>query len=232
MRVKSRTGNGNHYPQFNLRKFLFGCVALGVLGGTAYCYTRDVVQTCLSVPRIERNGGVVYSDFHDRYGLLPPDRRHVWGAVVEWGMSTPDAIYFGLKQHKHPQRLLAEMTMLPRVRSIVLATPDITNHEIERLAEIRGLEEVRLSGTSIDDQALFHLTKLPQMKRLDISYTAVSDDALFHVMAMSALEELRVHDTNVTTTGLAFLRQNCPRLRIQPAPGRPLTDSLAQLGSF
>lgn len=220
MLVTTRIPHRPTKAQFNLLKFLLACVALGALGGTAYSYAKDIFNTYYLVPLIEKRGAVVYSDFVRRYGFSPPDRNRSWGGLIEWGLSTPDEIYVGLKPLRRSDSLIAELSNIPNVRCIILAAADISNKDLESLAQSRGIEEVRLTGTSISDGGMVHLAKLRHMKRLDLSYTSISDAGMSYVKDMRALEELRVDNTNVSEAGLDYVRRHCPQIRIHATKTR------------
>lgn len=75
-----------------------------------------------------------------------------------------------------------------------------------QLSAFTQLEELELSGCSINDNGLVRLQVLPNLRRLNLSKCAgITDQSLGHLAALTGLEHLDLAECSVTDAGLAFL---------------------------
>src|SRR5262249_8935235 len=94
----------------------------------------------------------------------------------------------------------------PDVVVLQMANPDVTDESIAPLKEMKGLQELDLSGTQVTDVGLTILKDLPALARLRLARTKITDqgfhDALF---AKESLMQLDLRGTQVShETGRAW----------------------------
>jgi hypothetical protein len=116
---------------------------------------------------------------------------------------------------------------------------------LDAVKRLRGIQDLRLSGTSVDDSALkdleglrelialdlcrtnitdagfAHLKGLAKLRLLNISNTRLTDAGLQHLIGLNHLETLVMADTDVTGQGVTELRRALPKCRVycSPFPG-------------
>src|SRR5262249_43010028 len=75
----------------------------------------------------------------------------------------------------------------------------ITDAALARVAAVKGLRSLDLTGTAITDAGLGHLKGLRDLTRLDLRRTKVTDAGLAHLQGLTALEHLNLSETGVST---------------------------------
>jgi hypothetical protein len=93
---------------------------------------------------------------------------------------------------------------------------------LEDLSRLSRLEELRLAGLPVCDEALAPLGNLPSLRTLDLSDTPVTDRGISHLRDLPALEHLLVYRTALTDASLDDLKA-LPRLRILEFTGSGIT---------
>ncbi len=210
---------------FRLRTFLVLCVTLGATAGVVASQVIDVVHAYRHVKRLEQQGVVVTSNFNDRYGLYPWERRGTWRAILEWTVARPDEVNTGFARPSQVHEIVEQLTELPTVRRINLSAKDVSNDDLKHFTTLSSLEDLILSGTAIDDSALDSLTALPHLRTLDLSDTSISDAALAQIAKIGSLESVNLAKTNVSNRGLVDLRRTRPDLKVYPRNPRAFPKS-------
>jgi hypothetical protein len=106
------------------------------------------------------------------------------------------------------------------------------NAVIAAVGNLSGLQRLSLSGTSVADGDLAHLTRLTDLSDLFLANTKVSDAGLAHLEGLNRLSSLELHDTPVTDAGLVHL-QRLTGLRNLCLAKTPVTDGgLAHLNGL
>ncbi|QJW94878.1 protein kinase domain-containing protein [Frigoriglobus tundricola] len=152
-----------------------------------------------------------------------PDRK-----AAEWVLSLGGAVRVDGQPH-----FISYAAELPKGRYTLttanLAGMAVTDDDLARLKDCKGLTGVALQETKVTDAGLAHLKDVPglqllnfdgtaltdagaaQIKRhskltvLYLSRTKVSDAGLAHLKELPGLQELYLNDTRVTDAGLAHL---------------------------
>jgi hypothetical protein len=107
---------------------------------------------------------------------------------------------------KNTDKILKRVRQLAHVRSIVLNETDVTDRGLSGLAELTGLEALRIGvGRQITDAGLAELARLQDLKELALVGTRVTDEGMKHVAALRGLRQLSVSD--VSDAGFHQLRQ-------------------------
>ena len=107
----------------------------------------------------------------------------------------------------------------------------ITDAGLVHLAQLRGLECLKVCGQPISDAGLQHLAKLTRLKALDLSKVSIGDAGLRQVATLLGLESLDLSDAKITDDGLGTLakwrrlkRLNVSRTAIDDAGLSRLAD--------
>lgn len=85
--------------------------------------------------------------------------------------------------------------------------------DLEHVAHLSGLRDLRLNSQHVTDEGLAHLEVLEDLERLYLWCDQVTDEGLESVAHLENLETLDLGGTQVTDDGLLQLR-NLPRLRV------------------
>ena len=120
---------------------------------------------------------------------------------------------------------LAALTRATSLRRLKLSSTTVSDRGLASLASLTRLEqlnlsatlvktlqplppsiqELDLSSTSINANALPHLTALPSLRRLNLAYTDLTDANLTQLGALSSLRSLDLTGTDIGDPGLAQL---------------------------
>jgi hypothetical protein len=105
----------------------------------------------------------------------------------------------------------------PRLRSLDLYNSAVTNAGLAPIAQCQTLEELYLSDTAINDDALIELTKLPRLKFLDLWRCRLTDEAVEHLFKLGTLRRLNLNETDVKGGNL-FKLADLPHLEYLALP--------------
>jgi hypothetical protein len=202
--------------RFPLRTFLLWCTAIGCLSGLFASHLFSVIRVYADVRWLEQHGVHVWSDFKDRYGLFPPDRKTVSQAVFEWSVASPCEISAALAESSYVNGIVKRLATLPAIRSLNLAAVEISSEDLEELRELSDLEELSLSATKLDDSALDTLQTFSHLRKLDLSETEITDASLKQIASMQSLRSIALDHTQVTRRGLRALSHARPDLIVTP----------------
>jgi internalin A len=123
---------------------------------------------------------------------------------------------------------LAKLAQLKRLRHLDLSGSAITAAGVRTLTTLPDLQRLSLWNVKgIDDSAAPHLEALTKLASLDLSNTAVGDQTLATLAKLPNLERLYVSETQITAGGLAAFRKHRPVTVVswgtRPAPRIPLS---------
>lgn len=90
---------------------------------------------------------------------------------------------------------------------------EINAERLEALRRFGMLENLDLSGSTLDDGSLVQVLPLVSLRELDLSGTQVTDAGVSLLQSMAGLETLILNDTQVTDAALGSLDQ-LPKLRV------------------
>jgi Leucine-rich repeat (LRR) protein len=90
----------------------------------------------------------------------------------------------------------------------------IGSQAAKHLGRCRRLEKIYVGSTEISDKDLEPLAELPHLKDLDLPYTSVSDAGLRILVRCVTLKELNVCGTHVSENGVNEIRARRPGLRV------------------
>ena len=96
--------------------------------------------------------------------------------------------------------------------SVATQQSNIDDRTLYKLAEMRGLRWLALTGTGISDRGIDSLSMLPKLERLWLSQTQITNAGLEELASMSSLTHLSIEATPTSDQGLAFL-VGLPKLR-------------------
>ncbi|MFP2958401.1 hypothetical protein ACLEPN_11305 [Myxococcus sp. 1LA] len=98
----------------------------------------------------------------------------------------------------------------------MLWNTQVSDENLRALVGLTGLRVLNLRETAVSDSGLAHLRNLPALRRLDLDETRVGDGGLRHLPHLN-LNAVSLRRTQVTEEGVAWLRRECPELRISSA---------------
>jgi hypothetical protein len=107
---------------------------------------------------------------------------------------------------------LGPILELTRLESLTLRGP-VTDRGLERLASLRNLRGLWLSGSKVTDSGLIHLKSLAHLEKLGLPGAGVTDAGLARLKALKKLEVLDLTGNPITDAGLPFV-EAMPRLEM------------------
>jgi internalin A len=106
---------------------------------------------------------------------------------------------------------IAKLASLKRLRQLDLSGSSITSAGLKSLGALPKLDRLSLwNAKGLDESAGAVLPTLRSLTVLDLSDTAVSDSTMRHLAALPRLHMLYLTDTHVTEAGLAEFRRKLP----------------------
>lgn len=128
---------------------------------------------------------------------------------------------------------LAKLANLRKLRQLDLSGAAITASGLKTLAnlpEIRRLSLWNVKG--LDDSAAPYIEALRNLTSLDLSNTSIGDETLGRLAKLSHLQRLYVSETHVTTEGLTAFRKQRPACTVswakRPDPRIPLSPGKSE----
>jgi hypothetical protein len=88
--------------------------------------------------------------------------------------------------------------------TIYLKYTAINGSGLRHLA-VRGLVEIGLEGSPVNDAGLSHLREAKNLQKLQLARTEVTDEGLKHLRGLNKLEGLVVSRTRITGSGLKYI---------------------------
>jgi internalin A len=128
---------------------------------------------------------------------------------------------------------LSKLAALKKLRRLDLSGSAISSAGLAALAAMPALERLSLwNAKGIDDSAAIHIGSLAALASLDLSNTAVSDRTLAQLARMKSLRRLYVSETQVSAAGLAAFGKQHPACVVswgdRPGPRVPLSPGTRQ----
>ncbi len=105
----------------------------------------------------------------------------------------------------------------------IVDTPAVTDAGIKKIASLRNLVGLLLSGTGVGDAGLREIGRLPELATLDLSHTQITDAGLPALNGLDKLQWLVLIGTAVTDDGVARLG-GLSSLRQLTLKGSKVTD--------
>ncbi len=102
---------------------------------------------------------------------------------------------------QHLNRLAA----IRSLRTLNLSGPNMTDARLKELAELKALQTLNLRHTEVTDEGMKDLAKMAALQELDVSWTKVTDAGLKDLADLPALQTLDVRENKVTDAGLKDL---------------------------
>jgi Leucine-rich repeat (LRR) protein len=132
---------------------------------------------------------------------------------------------------------VAKLAALKKLRYLNLSGSVVTGGALKTLAELPNLQRLSLwNAEAIDDSAATGFESLKSVTSLDLSNTGVGDRTLASLAKLPNLQRLYVSDTAVTEGGLAAFRQQRPATVVswamRPEPKEPLVGSTKPRGAY
>ncbi len=102
---------------------------------------------------------------------------------------------------------LAQISELPRIRTLSLGNSQVTDAGLAYLEGLTQLNDLYLDRTQITDAGLPRLQNFTQLRHLNLGGTHVTDSALAHLEGFGQLTGLNLSGTQITDAGLVHLRR-------------------------
>ena len=100
----------------------------------------------------------------------------------------------------------------PKLETLRLSGPEITDAEMKYVEELPQLQLFSLSRTSVTDAGVAHVKALSQLHWLGFVAISLTDAGLTHLKGLTKLECVLFHCTDVTDAGVAELPAFTTRL--------------------
>jgi internalin A len=121
---------------------------------------------------------------------------------------------------------LAKLAKLKKLRRLDVSGSKITAEGLAALKGLPLLERLSLwNCPQLDDSAAAILVAVPSLTNLDLSYTSAGDGALTRLAKLPRLTHLYLTDTRVTPEAIQSLRQTRPTLFVSWARRREVVAS-------
>ncbi|RPI57090.1 MAG: hypothetical protein EHM55_03075 [Acidobacteria bacterium] len=132
---------------------------------------------------------------------------------------------------------VAKLATLRKLRYLNLSGSVVTGGVLKTLAGFPNLQRVSLwSAEGINDSAAAGFESLQSVTSLDLSNTGIGDRTLVALTKLPNLQRLYISDTAVTPGGLAAFKQQRPSTvvswGIRPEPKEPLVGSTKPRGAY
>lgn len=132
---------------------------------------------------------------------------------------------------------VAKLANLKKLRNLNLSGSLVTAAALKTLAELPDLQQLSLwNAEGINDSAAAGLSALKSLTRLDLSNTRIGDETLMALAKLPKLQHLYVSETSVTPEGLAAFRQQRASARVssgtRPEAKEPLVGSTKPRGAY
>ena len=118
----------------------------------------------------------------------------------------------------HKESLDQKLACLKRLRNLRwldLSNAGITDAALVHVAGLARLKWLSLSFTPITDEGVCQLESLARLNWLDLTNTRVTDNSLPRLAMLVQLERLKLRGTRVSRAGVAWLRKQLPKARIE-----------------
>ena len=101
---------------------------------------------------------------------------------------------------------MEEILILPKLETLVLEGPSITDMILPRIAETPSLVSLTMKNTLVSDEGIAQLTALKNLKVVDLRQSPMMTDAAMESLAkIPSLKAVRLIDTQITDAGIAAL---------------------------
>jgi Leucine-rich repeat (LRR) protein len=132
---------------------------------------------------------------------------------------------------------VAKLATLKKLRYLNLSGSAVTGGALQTLAALPTLQRLSLwNAASINDSAASGFESLRSVTSLDLSNTGIGDRTLAALAKLPHLQRLYVSDTAVTKNGIAAFAQQRPSTvvswGVRPEPREPLVGSTKPRGAY
>jgi internalin A len=132
---------------------------------------------------------------------------------------------------------VAKLANLKKLRSLNLSGSLVTGAVLKTLAGLPNLQQLSLwNAEGIDDSAAAGFSALQNVTRLDLSNTRIGDETLKALATLPKLQHLYVSETAVTPGGLAAFKQQRASAvvswGVRPEPKEPLVGTTKARGAY
>jgi hypothetical protein len=170
-----------------------------------------------------------------RLGMgLGPAPEGAVAAVIELGGQVTEAIpgspllrvQFISSEKRVDDHVVAALTPLRRhITQLNLAKTQITDAALAHVAAMPKLSRLDLHQTEVSDQGVRRLVGLSELRYLNLYNTDVGDGALDAIANLANLQAVFLWQTGVTDEGVAKLRAQLPKAKVQRSLDLPQVET-------
>jgi hypothetical protein len=206
--------------RFSLRTTLLlltaACLFLGV-------YVREVRDQKVAREVVKAWGGIAYLDYQwaaasassnspTKSPPKPPNFRRLRELLGDDFFS--DVVSVTVPYHARADIDTSALRAFRRMRSLNLSGTHVGDADLQKIARMSRIEELRLADTDVTNDGIQWIVQLPSLKALSLRGTVISDAGLLTLAQMDTLQELDVTDTNATKEGLDRLKATLRNCRV------------------
>jgi uncharacterized membrane protein len=124
------------------------------------------------------------------------------------------AVFLGSKKDFSSRDLTELRGIANQVTSIDLGNSNVTNKDVEAIAQFKHVQKLHLQNNPIEDQAIAPLKNLEFLELLNLSGTKVSDKAIQEISKWGNGKKLYLYNTSVSNAAIQSLKTSRPDLQV------------------
>ena len=178
---------------------IFTAIGIGLftICATGFCYSR-VRKLKLALDQIKRLSGNV--NLVPNFSSLTLSWLHCKTTVDLSRSTVSDAD-------------LPNLSALPRLESLRIASTAVTDQSAQLLSRCRYLKSLDISDTKIGDESIAKISKLPHLETLIASQTQITDNCIVSISDMPQLRKFECTETEISPEGLQQLEEIAPQVK-------------------
>lgn len=120
-------------------------------------------------------------------------------------------------------RIRKDLNITPNSKSVKYTDLDVDENCLKLIGRMSGVQELKLTRSTVQDPWLAHLAKLP-LRSFNLHGCPVTDEAIPYILEFKHLNQLSIGDTELTDKGLEELSSSKSITGLELNMGRCLTN--------